>query len=281
VSGAILQYPRELGGLISRVLECGDGSRSLVCLHGAGSRADRWRPALPLLAAAGYRVYALDFPGHGLAAKPSGFPFGSPAFSAVVEDFIDGLDEPTVSILGTSIGGHVAAMVACARPDQVRSVVLIGAVGLTPRSRGAEPPRSPIIDASVAGIRAKLELLVENQELVTDDWVREEAHVNSSPGASDALAELGRYSVEELEGDVIGERFAALGIPAMLCWGEQDRWIPPSVGHDAARLLPKAPFALLRGAGHAPYFERPEAFVATVVPFLDDPAGLPSGTFTV
>lgn len=267
---AVLQYPLGLDGLVTRVLESGEGDDVLVCLHGAGSRADRWRPQLQLLADAGFHVYAVDFPGHGLAAKPEGHPYGSPAFTRVVHDLVRQLDVDRVSILGTSLGGHVAARVACERPDTVRSVVLVGAVGLVPEDPDQDASSgAPIADASPAGTRAKLEFLVADPALVTDEWVHEETMINSSPGSAGARAELGRYMAEQLDGDRVGEPFAALDLPTMLCWGAQDRWIPTSVGDATAKLVPHAEYVLVEGAGHAPYYERPDAFAELVLPFLD------------
>lgn len=277
MTAPVLQYPLELAGVVTRVLECGTGDAAIVCLHGSGSRADRWRPALPLLADAGFHVYAVDFPGHGLAEKPIGYPYGAPAFTDVAVALVDHLDQPAVSILGTSLGGHVGARTACERPERVRSTVLIGAVGLVPWEREAG---SPIVDTSLAGIRSKLRFLVADGALVTDAWVREEAQVNSSPGGPAALAELGRWSVEDADGDLVGERYAELGLPTMLVWGAQDRWVDVHVGTAAAALLPDAPFLLLGGTGHAPYFERPAHFVAEVAPFLRDPSSVPAGRRT-
>jgi 2-hydroxy-6-oxonona-2,4-dienedioate hydrolase len=281
VTAPVLQYPVGVDGTVTRVLECGGGDDVVVCLHGAGSRADRWKPALALLADAGFHAYALDFPGHGLAAKPAGYPYGTPAFAAVVSDFLDSMELVSVSVLGTSIGGHVAATVACNTPERVGRAVLIGAVGLTPNSRSDEPASSPIVDGSPSGIRKKLEFLVEDQTLVTDEWVAEEALINSSPGAAEALAALGRYSAEQLDGDIVGQQYGELGIPTLLCWGAQDRWIPPRVGYEAALVLPSAPLCLVEGAGHAPYFERPKAFCDMVVPFLRNTDAYAPGTFAV
>jgi 2-hydroxy-6-oxonona-2,4-dienedioate hydrolase len=281
MSAPILQYPVAVDGLITRVLECGSGEEVVVCLHGAGSRADRWRPVLPLLADAGLHAYALDFPGHGLAAKPAGYDYGTPAFTRVACDFLRWLDQPAVSLLGTSLGAHVAACVALALPHRVATTVLIGAVGLTPGSISVEPARSPIVDTSVDGIRAKLEFLVADPRLVTEEWVSEESRINSSPGASNALAELGRYMSQWLDDDVVGEQYAELGLPTLLCWGAQDRWIPPEVGEAASRLLPEAPLVLIEGTGHAPYFERPTAFAPIVTRFLAEPGTFAAGPVTV
>jgi len=264
----IEQYPLELDGVVTRVLEAGTGDDVVICLHGAGSRADRWRTALPLLAEAGFHLYAVDFPGHGMAAKPAGYPYGSPRFAAGVVELLDQVGTPGAAILGTSLGGHVAALVALQRPEQVWATVLIGAVGLVGRPAEAAAPGSPIVDGSLAGTRAKLELLVHDHSLITDPWVHEESMVSTSPGAAEARAVLARYLADEQTGDLAGEAYAALGLPTMLLWGAEDRWIPPSVGEATAAVVTHADLHLLPAAGHAPYFERPVAFAELVVPFL-------------
>src|ERR1700712_4487637 len=129
------QYPLLVDGIVTRVLEAGSGDEVLVCFHGSGSRADRWRPFMALLAEHGYHVYAVDYPGHGLAQKPAGYAYGAAKFGEFAIDFIDQLQAPRVTLLGTSLGGHVAALVSCARPERIKGCVLIGAVGFVPFER--------------------------------------------------------------------------------------------------------------------------------------------------
>lgn len=265
----VLQYPVGVDGTVTRVLELGSGDDVLVCLHGAGSRADRWRPALPLLADAGFRVLAVDFPGHGMAARPEGYAHGTPAYTRAVGELLDVLDLGRVTVLGTSLGGHVAATLALARPELVRATVLIGAVGLVPPEPEDEDAGSPIIDTSEAGTRAKLEFLVHDQTLVTDDWVREETLIGNAPGTVEARAELARYLAHDLPGGLVGEAYAALGLPTLLCWGAQDIWITTAIGDATAKVVPHAEYVQLEGAGHAPYFERPAAFAELALPFLE------------
>jgi pimeloyl-ACP methyl ester carboxylesterase len=57
-------------------------------------------------------------------------------------------------------------------------------------------------------------------------------------------------------------------VPTLLCWGEQDRWVPLALGVAAAEVLPEATLVTVPDTGHAPYFERPGAFWAVVEPFL-------------
>jgi pimeloyl-ACP methyl ester carboxylesterase len=277
----VIAYPVGAGGVVTRVLECGEGSRTVVCLHGAGSRADRWRRNLPGLAARGYHVYALDYPGHGFAAKDPHYEHGVPRYAEVAKDFVDGLHTDGIALLGTSIGGHIAAWVACEIPEKIRAVVLIGAVGIVAPDATSSVDSGRVSNTSLTGVRDKLEFLVYDKQLVTDAWVKEEYRINSSPGAPESLARLRRYLEQERSSDVVGDRYAALNLPSMLVWGNEDRWVPTDVGRQTADLLAKAPFVLIERAGHAPYYERPEAFNEVVLEFLDDPASCPPGITSI
>lgn len=272
----IIQYPFGLGGgMVTRVLESGTGDHKIVCLHGSGSRADRWRPVLPVLGDAGFRVFAFDYPGHGFASKPDPctYAYGSPAFADAAIAFVEQIGGP-VTWIGTSIGGHVAALAAIKRPDLVSSVVMVGAVGLVP----LEPlAGSAVLDnRSLDGTRQKLEFLLSNRGLITDAWVREETLINQSPGGDAAQAGLRRYDAQS---DLVGEEYKALGIPTLLCWGVEDRWVPLHHGLAMSELLPDAPLLLLSPGGHSPYYELPEEFSAAVAQFATDPGSLPAGPF--
>ncbi len=269
----VISYPIGVAGVMSRALECGQGDNVIVCLHGAGSRADRWRGNLPGLAQAGYHVFALDFPGHGFASKPSDFDYGTPRYADVVMDFLRQIGGRPVTLAGTSLGAHVAALIAIREPALVKSAALIGAVGLVPIERDLAETAGKVSDTSETGVRSKLEFLVFDTELVTDAWVSEESHINSSPGAPEALARVRAYLEGPIDQDLVGEQFAKLGIPTILIWGAEDRWVSAEVGHDTAGVIPQAPLVLLERAGHAPYFERPGTFNKILIDYLSDPKG--------
>ena len=276
---ALIQYPLEVDGIVTRVLEVGTGDDVIVCLHGSGSRADRWRPAMHLLGAAGRHCYAIDYPGHGLASKPAGYTYTAKAFAEFAAGFVRSLDHPTLHLAGTSIGGYVAGLIALDAPEQIRSLCLIGAVGLTPNAGPVATASGNVSRVDRDAIRAKLQFLVEDDTLVVDSWVEEEWRINSSPGAAEAMAALQADNSSPRE--PIGDQIAALNLPTMLCWGAQDRWVPASLGIDALAVLPAAPLVLMQGAGHAPYFERPADFVKSYLSFLNDPTSLAAGATTI
>lgn len=267
-----IAYPLGLGSCTIRVLESGEGDDHVVLLHGSGSRADRWRRNLPGLAAAGKHVYALDFPGHGFASKAADFEYSTPSFAGVVEEAIGelGIDRPVV--VGTSLGGHVAAHLAVESRVPVRAVGLVGSTGIVPIERQESTTVGRITDLSDAGVRDKLEFLMYDDRFVTDAWVREERRINSSPGAQEALAKTANYVAKRTDDDLVGGRIAASTVPVIVFWGRDDEWISVEVGRQIRdTVLTRAPLVILRRAGHAPYYERPAVFNECLVTFLATP----------
>jgi 2-hydroxy-6-oxonona-2,4-dienedioate hydrolase len=271
----VLAYPAALGPHVTRMLEAGQGDRNVILLHGAGSRADRWRRTLSSLADAGYHVFAPDLPGHGFAPKGAGLDYRTPAVAAAVADLLERLGG--AALVGTSLGAHVATWVAGLRPSLVPATVLVGATGMVPRPAASTSAASAISDLSEAGVRRKLELLLHDPSLADDGWVAEEQRINSSPGAVEAMTAVQAYLQGEMANDLTGERYAATGIPTLLVWGAQDRWVPLEVGRRIAALLPRAPFVVLEAAGHAPYLERASVFTAVVNELLSAPERMAHG----
>jgi 2-hydroxy-6-oxonona-2,4-dienedioate hydrolase len=268
---ALLSYPVGIDGTVTRVLDTYAGERSVVFIHGLGARADRWRRNLPPLAAAGFRGIALDLPGHGFATKDTSFAHGVEGYSRFVAALIRelGLERPV--LVGTSLGGHVAAAIACRQLVDVRALILIGATGLFPIGAAAcERLATRAQDRSLAGTRSKAQTVFFDPAMATDAFVHEEHRINNSPGSDGVFAALGRYFVERLDRDAVGELLATMPArpPLALVWGAQDRSVPITVGREAAKLL-STPLHEIAGAAHAPYFEKPEQFNPLMVSFLN------------
>ena len=272
-SRTVIQYPIRAGGGSTRVLAAGSGSRNVLFIHGLGARADRWRRNLPTFAKAGYRCAAADLPGHGFASKTGDFDFSVPACADLTLDLLDALQMERAALVGTSLGGFVGATVALLAPERISALVLVGTIGIAPMGETARQnlaARFGTVDR--AGIEGKLRTVIhDDARLVTESWIEEEWRINNSPGAREAFAAISEYIRSGIDGDVVGERLAALAgrPPTAVVWGSEDRAVPPAVGLVVNDLLHPELFAEIPGTGHCPYLEADTEFNRIVIEFLD------------
>nr|WP_281416033.1 alpha/beta fold hydrolase [Azospirillum rugosum] len=241
---------------------------AVILLHGLSARADRWARNLDGLAAAGFRVFAVDLPGHGHAQKGAGFDYSGPGYSRWLRAFLDSLGGEPAHIVGTSFGGLVASAFAADHPEMTRSLTCVGSIGLLPMG---EARRQRTIDwlpqMSREEIRRRLTLSVVDTSLVTDEWVEEDHRINTSPGAREAFAALADYYRTTIDEDATVGRLAAMEgrFPIQLLWGEKDISVATDIGVEAHARLPGSRFSFIDGAAHLPYFERTERFNALLL----------------
>lgn len=269
----MLEYPWQVDGSFTRVLEGGRDGVPTVLLHGVGARADRWRKNIEPLAEAGLHVYAIDLPGHGFAAKGSDFgDYSVGGYATFVEQFLDSVGAERAVVIGTSLGGHVGAELACRVSPRVAALVMVGTLGLVPLGEEAcGRLASSLADTSERGVREKLARVIHDSSAITDEWVTTETRINSSPGAQPSFQALGTYFRERIDAELVGDRLVALDPPPrmLLVWGRDDEIVPLSIGEQAHRLLsPDVPLQTIGSTGHAPYLEAPSEFNEIVLSFL-------------
>lgn len=269
----LIEYPWQADGTLTRVLEAGTEGFPVVLLHGVGARADRWRLNAERLADAGLHVYAIDLPGHGFAAKGDGFgDYSVGGYAAFLQAFLDSIGADRAVLIGTSLGGHIAAKLTCQAPERVAALVMVGTLGLVPLGGQARERLAVMLaDASEGGVREKLGRVVHDPTLITDEWVAAEGRINSSPGADASFAALGNYFRERIDDDLVDDCLTALEAPPemLLVWGAEDVIITPSIGERGQELLgPSVALRVIASAGHAPYLEAPQEFNQIVIAFL-------------
>jgi len=272
-SMGIISYPFGAGTTLTHVLESGSGDRNVLLIHGLGARADRWQTNLEPLAAAGYHTYAIDLPGHGFAYKGDDYEYGVPAFADFVKNFMESMGLERASIVGTSLGGHVAGYFASRNPERTTALVLVGAVGVMPLGREtSENVRANVKNVTRDGIAGKLRFVLAKQELITEDFINEEFRINNSPGAQEAFNVLGDYIVESIDNDNVGADLKdyAAAKPMLLIWGAEDQAVPLSVGEGARNLIGSVSLEVLAGCGHCSYMEDTQRFNEILIGFLDD-----------
>src|SRR3989442_6788670 len=112
----------EVKGTKLRYVAAGRGP-ALVLLHTLRTQLDMFQRVIPELAQR-FRVYALDYPGHGYSDIPKA-EYSSELFVTAAAQFLDQLDIRDAVIVGESIGGTIALVLAARHNARVRAVVAI------------------------------------------------------------------------------------------------------------------------------------------------------------
>ena len=246
--------PRDIdaAGRRLRYLEMGEGSAFPVLLiHGFGGDLNTLMFNQPALAQ-GWRTLALDLPGHGGSAKEIGS--GDPeSLADAVDALLRALGIERAHLVGHSLGGAVAALVALRRPQQAASLSLIASAGLGPEIN------SGFIDGFIRAARRRemtevLGQLVHNPASVSRAMVEETLRYKRLDGVEAALNTIARaWFAEGRQCLDLTDRVKALTVPVQVIWGGDDRIIP--VAH-ARALATHFPVRLLDDAGHLPQMEK-------------------------
>ncbi|MDJ0536744.1 MAG: alpha/beta fold hydrolase, partial [Xenococcaceae cyanobacterium MO_207.B15] len=105
----------------------GEG-KPLLLIHGFGASIGHWQKNIPVLAAQGYRVFALDLLGFGASAKPA-LDYTLELWQEQIKDFWSvHIQEPTVFV-GNSIGGLISLMLMSNHPEITAGGVIINCAG--------------------------------------------------------------------------------------------------------------------------------------------------------
>ena len=267
-AGLVPQF-ESVDGVRLRYVRAGTGP-AVVLLHGFASSIFTWRDVLPELAR-GHDVVAVDLPNSGGSAIRPDLP--PAAYPRLVIGLMDRLGLGRASLVGNSLGGGIAVLVAAQHPEHVDRLVLIDSVGYNLaakdrpwvlRAAGA-PPLARLLEALPvrrAVVTLALRQVFFDDRLVTADRIDEYVAPLLRPGAVAAGQALLAGSGDMGFPGVV----AQVRAPTLVIWGREDRWVPVE---DADRFLadiPGARKAVIEGCGHLPQEERP----AEVLKLLED-----------
>jgi len=241
----------------------GDGAPVLL-VHGLGYTREGWGPLRELLSRR-YRVLSYDNRGIGESEIPPG-PYTVDELAADAAQVLDEAGAERAHVLGASLGGMVAQLLAAERPERVDRLVL---AGTTPGGARAYPlPQRTLAlmaEASALPPEVALRRFVENalapgSPLVDEVLAYRQAH---PPDPAGWAAQAAAGASWDADG-----RLARIAAPTLVLAGTADAVVDPRNAELIAEAIPNARLQLIDGAGHLPFWERPEEFAALVERFL-------------
>lgn len=213
---------------------------------------------MPLLAR-GFEVIAPDLPGHGQSEAVEGW---KPDLERFTGELLRALKLDRASFIGSSFGGGILIRFAAASPDRIDKLVLVAPTGIPAVESDAVVRAYPKPKDLFEAFRRS----IHDSRLATRELYREIARLQKISAPF-----IPRYRAALPEG--YRERgwipeMRQIRNPTLVVWGDEDRIVPFVFAERLTGYIPGARLEVLRGAGHFPYFEKPEEFALACAPFL-------------
>jgi len=211
-----------------------------------------------------FTVYVPSLPGFGQSARPDWIA-SVRDLAAWVTWFVRDLKlSQPLPVIGSSLGGWVAAEIATMNPELFTKMVLVGAAGL-------QPDEGHVWDYFIHS----------NQEALAQafyDPARAPEYAQYFGKAwrpeDERQAEQNREMAARLlwkpymRSHTLPALLRGISTPTLVIWGREDAIIPLNVCQRYVRAIPGAMATVLDRCGHLPEMEQPEAFVQAVLDFL-------------
>jgi len=248
----------DVGGESLHVLRGGAGE-PLLFLHGAGG-AGFWLPFFDRLAER-FDVIAPTHPGFGRSSDMESTIEAMDDLVYFYLDLIDRLELHDINLVGTSLGGWLAAELAVTQPQRFRRLVLMAPVGL-------ELPEAPVKDMFGMSPDETVAAVFHDPSIAAQIF----------PAEPDLDFVLGLYREKITFAKLAWNPYCAnpklerrlhrISAPTLVLWGEQDELVPIAHGRRYVERIPNASLKTIPNVSHGSFIEDPEATAGLILDFL-------------
>lgn len=266
----------DVDGTRLRYVEAGEGP-PLVLLHTLRTDLDLFQKVIPELRRS-FHVYAVDFPGHGFSDIPD-TEYSPDLFYRCTVAFLDELQIRGAAVVGESIGGTIALLLAARDHPSVRRVVAVNAYDYD-RGRGIHRGSGlarvlfsameiPLVGEMLQRYRSYplfrlvIRGSVHRDDSVPPSYLRAMNDVGERPRHYRAFLSLVRHFPEWEE---MRQEYGDIDAPVLLLYGEND-WSRKDEREANGASIPGAELQEIPEAGHLLCLDAPEEWVRAVEPF--------------
>jgi pimeloyl-ACP methyl ester carboxylesterase len=262
-----------VAGVSTAMLEGGDGP-PVVLLHGPGESALHWIRVIPALMTR-HRVIAPDLPGQGATGAS---PHENAAHAlAWLDELIRRTCESRPTLVGTTVGGAIAARFAAAHGDRLEGLVLVDTLGLT--AFAPEPRFGQALNAFLARPdeethndlwRVCAYDVDRVRDAMGETWHSVLAYNLERIAAPETMAGVGALMQEFALQAIPAEELERIAVPTTLVWGRHDLATSLEVA-EAASARFGWPLRVIEDCADAPAVEQPEALLAALETAMTSP----------
>jgi pimeloyl-ACP methyl ester carboxylesterase len=228
----------------------------LLLLHGLMGALSNWDGVIEEFKSQ-YRVIIPVLPIYDLPLLTTGVK----TMAKYVHKFIVHKQLTNVTLLGNSLGGHVALIYVLSHPAMVKAMVLTGSSGLYENAFGGSFPRRGNYDF----IKEKVEYTFYDPEIATKELVDDVYRIINDRHSVIRILAMAKSAIRHN----MKKDLEKIDIPVSLIWGKNDKITPPEVAVEFNSLLPDSELHWIDHCGHAPMMEQPKEFNRLLKGFLE------------
>ncbi|MCC5919671.1 MAG: alpha/beta hydrolase [Cyclobacteriaceae bacterium] len=227
----------------------------LLLLHGLFGALSNWDGVVDQFKDR-YRIVIPMLPIYDMPVRKAGLEL----LEAFTTEFVDEMGFEDLTVMGNSLGGHIALMYTLNNPNKVKRLVLTGSSGLFENSMGGSFPKRGSYDY----IKERVEYTFYDPKTATDEYINEVFETTKSIPKCMRIVGIAKSAQRHNMADVIPN----IKAPTLLIWGLNDTITPPMVGHEFNRLIPNSKLRFIDKCCHAPMMEQPQRFNDILEEFL-------------
>lgn len=239
-------------------LDAGEGP-AILLMHGSGRSIADWQEGAIERLSAYHRVIAFDYFGNGRSERNAAFTYGYDLWVNEAVELLDALRIPHVTVIGHSVGGALACVLAADHAELVDHVVTIG-TGMTIEPQQFLPLIPGIGEILMANVQTFGDTYSDQHRLALETAYQ----VKGTRAA--VLAYIRRQlTVDGLR--LVRGTFEDITVPVLHISGSRDSNIAPSIARDLAKRT-HGKFVSIEGATHMVQIDAPGRLAEEVEKFL-------------
>jgi pimeloyl-ACP methyl ester carboxylesterase len=229
-----------------RYIEEGEGE-VFILLHGLFGALSNWSSVVEEFSSS-YKIVIPLLPIYEMPIRKAGLE----GLVRFVEDFIDMKGFDQFSLMGNSLGGHIALIFTLSNQEKVKRLVLTGSSGLFESAMGGSFPKR----GSYEYIKERVEYTFYDPAVASEEYIREIFDTTNDIQKCLRIVAIAKSAQRQN----LALELPKLQTPTLLIWGLNDTITPPEVAYEFNRLIKNSQLQFIDQCCHAPMMEKPEIY---------------------
>ncbi|MGK7394781.1 MAG: alpha/beta fold hydrolase [Candidatus Cyclobacteriaceae bacterium M3_2C_046] len=233
----------------------------IILLHGLFGALSNWDSVINHFSVR-YRIIIPLLPIYEMPIRKAGLE----GLLKFFENFVEAFQLDNMTLIGNSLGGHVALIYTLKNQDKVNRLVLTGSSGLFENTLGGSYPKR----GSYEYMKERVEHTFYNPKIVTREFVDGIIDITKDIPKCLRIVAIAKSAQRHN----LAQELPKIKVPTLLIWGLNDTITPPMVAHEFNKLIPNSKLRFIDKCCHAPMMEHPEKFNRILEEYLNQPVAV-------